>query len=87
MSQDLAQTECYITTLRSYTASMNGAPKLTGFLPEGEHSLVAILLTGTVQAGFPSPADDLGAERIDLAKVLILVFSFGHKINERSIFI
>jgi DNA polymerase V len=29
------------------------------------------LLRGTVQAGFPSPAEDLGAQRIDLAQLLI----------------
>jgi len=29
------------------------------------------LILGTVQAGFPSPADDLGAKRIDLTQLLI----------------
>ena len=34
-------------------------------------ALEIILIEGTIQAGFPSPAEDLGAQRIDLAKVLI----------------
>jgi DNA polymerase V len=29
------------------------------------------LIKGTVQAGFPSPAEDLGAQRIDLTQLLI----------------
>ena len=29
------------------------------------------MLRGSVQAGFPSPAEDLGAQRIDLAQLLI----------------
>ena len=33
--------------------------------------LDADLLRGNVQAGFPSPAEDLGAQRIDLAQLLI----------------
>lgn len=33
--------------------------------------LLVVLLNNRVDAGFPSPAEDLGANRIDLAKVLI----------------
>lgn len=33
--------------------------------------LLAVLLRGRVCAGFPSPAEDLGAQRIDLTQILI----------------
>ena len=44
--------------------------------------LTVSLIRGHVQAGFPSPAEDLGAQRIDLAQLLIKhatrdVFSAG----------
>jgi DNA polymerase V len=46
-----------------------------------------------VSAGFPSPAEDLGAERIDLSKVLIkhpqatyLLKASGHSMVEAGIF-
>jgi DNA polymerase V len=40
-------------------------------IPIAEVPLWMELITGQVCAGFPSPAEDLGAQRIDLAKVLI----------------
>ena len=50
-------------------------------------------LRETVQAGFPSPADDLGAQRIDLTKVLIVhpqatyfLRASGHSMIEAGIF-
>lgn len=50
-------------------------------------------LTGTVQAGFPSPAEDLGAQRIDLAQLLIkhsqatyFLRASGHSMTEAGIF-
>ena len=53
----------------------------------------AHLLTGTVQAGFPSPAEDLGAQRIDLAQLLIkhsqatyFLRASGHSMTEVGIF-
>ena len=49
-----------------YSIQNLGKPVLASSLP-----LEAILIQGSVQAGFASPAEDLGAQRIDLAKVLI----------------
>ncbi len=53
----------------------------------------AYLLTGNVQAGFPSPAEDLGAQRIDLAQLLIkhsqatyFLRASGHSMTEVGIF-
>lgn len=46
-------------------------PEFSVPLLASDQSLDAVVLTGRVHAGFPSPAEDLGAERIDLAKVLI----------------
>ncbi len=40
-------------------------------VPISEAPLPALLLTNRVCAGFPSPAEDLGAQRIDLTQVLI----------------
>ena len=55
--------------------------------------LAARLLVARVCAGFPSPAEDLGAQRIDLAKVLIthpqatyLLRARGHSMVESGIF-
>jgi DNA polymerase V len=53
----------------------------------------ATLIKGTVQAGFPSPAEDLGAQRIDLAQLLIkhsqatyFLRASGHSMTEAGIF-
>ena len=64
------------------------SPILASSLPVEAH-----LLTGTVQAGFPSPAEDLGAQRIDLAELLIkhsqatyFLRASGHSMTEAGIF-
>jgi DNA polymerase V len=55
--------------------------------------LLAHLFISRVCAGFPSPAEDLGAQRIDLTKVLIthpqasyLLRARGHSMVEAGIF-
>ena len=64
------------------------SPVLASSLPVEAH-----LITGTVQAGFPSPAEDLGAQRIDLAQLLIkhsqatyFLRASGHSMTEAGIF-
>jgi DNA polymerase V len=64
------------------------SPVLASSLPVEAH-----LLTGTVQAGFPSPAEDLGAQRIDLAQLLIkhsqatyFLRASGNSMTEAGIF-
>jgi DNA polymerase V len=54
---------------------------------------MAVLLGNQVCAGFPSPADDLGAQRIDLTQVLIthpqatyFLRARGHSMIEAGIF-
>jgi len=55
--------------------------------------LEAKLIKGFVQAGFPSPAEDLGAQRIDLTQLLIkhsqatyFLRASGHSMTEAGIF-
>ena len=55
--------------------------------------LEANLIKGFVQAGFPSPAEDLGAQRIDLTQLLIkhsqatyFLRASGHSMTEVGIF-
>jgi len=55
--------------------------------------LLALFLNNRVQAGFPSPAEDLGAQRIDLTQVLIthpqatyFLRASGHSMVEAGIF-
>lgn len=55
--------------------------------------LLALLLKNRVCAGFPSPAEDLGAQRIDLTKMLIthaqatyFLRASGHSMVEAGIF-
>ena len=57
------------------------------------HPFVARLLHNRVCAGFPSPAEDLGAQRIDLAQVLVthpqatyFMRASGHSMVEAGIF-
>ncbi len=40
-------------------------------VPISEAPLLVLLLQNRVNAGFPSPAEDLGAQRIDLTQLLI----------------
>ena len=40
-------------------------------VPASNTPLEVLLVRGQVQAGFPSPAEDLGAQRVDLAELLI----------------
>lgn len=40
-------------------------------IPISETPILVWLLNNRVKAGFPSPAEDLGAERIDLVKLLV----------------
>ena len=76
-----------------YTGWMNSTltsriPVLVAGVP-----LLARLIINRVCAGFPSPADDLGAQRIDLTKVLIVhpqatyfLRASGHSMIEAGIF-
>ena len=62
-------------------------------LPLSSAPLLARLLVNRVRAGFPSPAEDLGAQRIDLTQVLIthpqatfMLRAQGHSMVEAGIF-
>ena len=55
--------------------------------------LEALLLLGNVKAGFPSPAEDLGAQRVDFSQLLIkhtqatyFLRARGHSMTELGIF-
>jgi DNA polymerase V len=55
--------------------------------------LIALLIKNRVCAGFPSPAEDLGAERIDLTQMLVqhaqatyFLRASGHSMVEAGIF-
>ena len=55
--------------------------------------MLALLLANRVCAGFPSPAEDLGAQRIDLTQMLVvhsqatyLLRASGHSMVEAGIF-
>lgn len=55
--------------------------------------LLALMLVNRVCAGFPSPAEDLGAKRIDLVQVLVVhpqatyfLRASGHSMVEAGIF-
>jgi DNA polymerase V len=72
---------------------MNSILKLDQPVPVLDAPLLVVLLKNHVQAGFPSPAEDLGANRIDLAKVLIthpqatyFLRARGHSMVESGIF-
>ncbi len=62
-------------------------------IPISEAPLLVLLLNNRVMAGFPSPAEDLGAQRIDLTQVLIthpqatyFLRASGHSMVEAGIF-
>ena len=62
-------------------------------VPLSSSPLLAKLLISRVCAGFPSPAEDLGAQRIDLTQVLIthpqatfILRARGHSMVEAGIF-
>jgi DNA polymerase V len=62
-------------------------------VPISEAPLLVLLLRNQVPAGFPSPAEDLGAQRIDLAQLLIthaqatyFLRASGHSMMEAGIF-
>jgi DNA polymerase V len=62
-------------------------------LPISEAPLLVLLLKNRVNAGFPSPAEDLGAQRIDLTQMLIthaqatyFLRANGHSMVEAGIF-
>lgn len=62
-------------------------------VPISETPLLVLLLKNRVTAGFPSPAEDLGAQRIDLTRVLIthpqatyFLRASGHSMVEAGIF-
>ena len=62
-------------------------------VPISEAPLLVLLLKNRVDAGFPSPAEDLGAQRIDLTQMLIthaqatyFLRASGHSMVEAGIF-
>lgn len=62
-------------------------------VPVSEAPLLALLLSNRVRAGFPSPAEDLGAQRIDLTQMLVVhaqatyfLRASGHSMVEAGIF-
>lgn len=62
-------------------------------VPISEAPLLVLLLKNRVHAGFPSPAEDLGAQRIDLTQMLIthaqatyFLRASGHSMVEVGIF-
>lgn len=62
-------------------------------LPVSEAPLLALLLRNRVCAGFPSPAEDLGAQRIDLTQMLVthaqatyFLRASGHSMVDAGIF-
>ena len=62
-------------------------------VPASAAALSVLLVRGQVEAGFPSPAEDLGAKRIDLAQLLIkhpqatyFLRASGHSMSEAGIF-
>jgi DNA polymerase V len=74
-------------SIRSFDTSFD-TPVLAANIP-----LTVSLIRGHVQAGFPSPAEDLGAQRIDLAQLLIkhsqatyFLRASGHSMTEVGIF-
>ena len=72
---------------------MNSVLQSSCPVPLSDAPLLVQLFIGRVCAGFPSPAEDLGVQRIDLTKVLIthpqatyLLRARGHSMVEAGIF-
>ena len=72
---------------------MNSAISIHAPVPVSETPLWGLLLKNTVCAGFPSPAEDLGAQRIDLTALLVthtqatyFLKASGHSMVEAGIF-
>lgn len=62
-------------------------------IPISSAPAIGLMLPNRVRAGFPSPAEDLGAQRIDLAELLIrhdqatyFLRASGHSMHEAGIF-
>jgi DNA polymerase V len=62
-------------------------------VPASNASLEVLLVRGQVQAGFPSPAEDLDAQRVDLSQLLIkhsqatyFLRASGHSMVDAGIF-
>ena len=62
-------------------------------VPVSQAPLLGLLLRNKVNAGFPSPAEDLGAQRIDLTALLVthaqatyFLKASGHSMVEAGIF-
>lgn len=75
-------------TGRMYSTILAQRPVLISQAP-----LLVLLLKNRVDAGFPSPAEDLGAQRIDLTQMLIthaqatyFLRASGHSMVEAGIF-
>ncbi len=72
---------------------MNSIALASQPVPISDAPLLALLIRNRVCAGFPSPAEDLGARRIDLTQVLIthpqatyFLRASGHSMVEAGIF-
>ena len=77
----------------AYTGWMTSSISTLQPVPISETPLLVLLLKNRVTAGFPSPAEDLGAQRIDLTRVLIthpqatyFLRASGHSMVEAGIF-
>ena len=72
---------------------MNSTISIHAPVPFSEAPYWGLLLKNTVCAGFPSPAEDLGAQRIDLTTLLVthtqatyFLKASGHSMVEAGIF-
>jgi len=72
---------------------MYSLEQFTHPVPASNAALEVLLVRGQVQAGFPSPAEDLGAQRVDLSQLLIkhsqatyFVRASGHSMVDAGIF-